>query len=448
MIKDLHQEVEEMMWRNYEACGRKATSPSCVYYAGKQWLWDSCAHAIIWATLARIYARLGQIDRAKKMMEIAKNEIRQLLRYQMEDGCIPQKIYHNTPLRWYDFERRLSKNKHRETHSSTTQTPIIAQAVEFIGDPEFTKEVFPKLEKFYTYLIEKRDPDKDGIISICDPFEGRDNSREYDFFYRKMKRLKFLNPFLIGYSNLKLKERYKKLDWDIEKIWEADLFNVEDLMFHCLFVDGMRSLRNLAELLGYREKAKIWEERANRHEDPVYKLCYDEEDKIFYSLDSKNQKIKRKTIASLFPIILENIPSEMLKALIEHLTNPDEFWTNYPIPTLAKSDPDFKADQILLTWGGPGAMITNFFIGKGLVRHGYLDIAQYIFDQNKGTVRQGLSKNCLNFLGLYYFFRHFRFLKKGFPEFFNPLTGQGLRVPNYGWDGLVIAFDEIIGQGK
>ena len=60
------------------------------------------------------------------------------------------------------------------------QPPVLAQAVEAVGDP-LAAEALPAVERYYRFLARERDPDGDGLISIIAQFEsGLDFSPAYD----------------------------------------------------------------------------------------------------------------------------------------------------------------------------------------------------------------------------------------------------------------------------
>lgn len=400
---DLKEKAEALLLKNYKLTGKRYIAPDGAFFHIHQWLWDSCFHTISCSELG--------------LKDLAKNEVTRLLGWQREDGWIPHLIYHGPVSKFFDLERRLYKKEHRKFHSSISQPPVLAQAVKAINEPDFTKEVLPALTKFYLYFKEKQDPDNDNLISICHPCEGgRDTSAEFDFFRWRIKRKNFLgfaDPILHYFGLFKLEWEYRKLNWDIGKIWQKNLFNVEDLMFNCVWAEGLR-------ILGQNDLA-------DKTEEAIYQLCWDEKDKIFYSLDAKNQKIRRKTISSLFPLILDNIPAKMRQSLVEHLTNKEEFWTEYPIPSLAKNDPEFSPAQgLYCNWQGPVWINMNWFIIKGLIKHGYREIAQEIAEKTYQMIE-----------------------KEGFREFYNSLTGQGLRWPtrNFSWSTLVITFPKILEEG-
>lgn len=404
---NLREEAKKLLLKNYSLTGSQYIAPDSSRYHTDQWLWDSCFHAIVCAELG--------------MKDLAKNEIERLLPWQSEDGWIPHQIYKKQHLKWptpSNLERLFYKNESRKFHSSITQPPVMAQAVEAIDDQEWTQKILPKLIKFYLYFIQKRDPDMDGLISICHPCEARDTAPDFDF------RRDF-NIIGFFFSLLKLERQYKKLDWDITEIWRKNLFNVEDLMFNCIWIDGLRSLSRLIMACGYeRKSAEYIKNLADMSEAAIYKLCWDEKDRVLRNLDSQNRQIKQLTISNLFPLILDNIPETMSKALIEHLQNPEEFWTPHPIPSVAKNNPAFDPDSgFYCNWRGPTWINMNWFIVRGLVKHGYHDIAGEIAEKTREMIE-----------------------REGFREFYNPLTGKGLRnsTKGFGWSTLVITFPKIL----
>lgn len=420
---NLQEKAKELILKNSALTGNKYIAPDASFFHEDQWLWDSCFHAIVCAELG--------------LKDLAKNEINRLLMWQKEEGWIPHQIYKSRKRKWFNLERLFYKKEHSRFHSSITHPPVIAQAVEAINDPEWTQKILPKLIKFYLYFLQKQDPDGNGLISVCHPCEtGRDTSVEFDCFRAHFKKCAPFDQLLFYLFLYNLEFNYKKLNWQIDKIWERNLINVEDLMFNCIWADGLGSLerlisaygsedlclglswKNIKELQEYIRKLKDETEKA------VYKQCWDEENQVFYSLDSKNQKIKRLTISSLFPLILDNIPEKMHRALVKHLKNPEEFWTPYPIPSLARNDPEFDPSHgFYCNWRGPTWINMNWFIIKGLQKHGYYEIAAEITRKTQEMVK-----------------------REGFREFYNPLTGQGLRqaTKGFGWSTLVITFPKII----
>jgi glycogen debranching enzyme len=120
------------------------------------------------------------------------------------------------------------------------------------------------------------------------------------------------------------------------------------------------------------------------------------------------------------PLILD-IDKKYVKPLVEeHLLNNKEFYLAYPIPTVARSEPSFlPAPPVIarepIIWRGPTWINTNWYLIKGLQRHGYDQEAQKLIERTVDLVKQS-----------------------GFREFFNPYTGEGYGAKSFSWSTLVV----------
>jgi len=101
-----------------------------------------------------------------------------------------------------------------------------------------------------------------------------------------------------------------------------------------------------------------------------------------------------------------------------------EFWTRYPIPSVAVDEPAFDPmyrSQAL--WRGPTWVNTNWYLYWGLRTHGYDDVASELATRTCDMVQRG-----------------------GMREFFNPFTAEGLGADSFGWSSLVL--DLLWAEGK
>lgn len=373
-----------------------------------QWLWDTGFHAIVLANFEP---------------EWAKNEIRNFLYGQWGDGFLPHIIFWGKKKRlphWAYIESALSI---RPRTSSITQPPILGVAVEAIynksKDKAFLEEVLPKLAAHHKWLLSERDNDNDFLISIISPNEsGMDELPVFQV--------------VAGYTGLdttKMHYTYRKGDFlnhryrfKSGKILEKDYFNVEELLFNVIFIESTRSIARLFRKIGNNGEADFFKHIANTSEKALLTKCWDKDDEIFYSLYSNNEKMaKVKTVACLAPLFLEGLKGKKLEALInKHLLDSEEFWTAYPVPSVAKNEKyyvphDTPLHQVKLLWRGPTWLSTNWLVIKGLEKHGYIDIANKIKKQTFKMVE-----------------------KYGFREYYNPETGEGYRRKNFGWSTLIL----------
>lgn len=427
------------------------TPPSSIHHF--QWLWDSCFHTIILS---------------KNYPEIAMKEIKTLLKsqdFQQDKGFVPHVIvWEKIPKRSFlDIE---SGNNPR--FSAYIQPPVIPISVKTIFDRTqnytFLEDVFERLVNYMEYLSTKRDPDKDGLISIIMSREsGLDCSPIYDIVHAKDNYPEFNYPDS-QITHFEILRKYRELGFDLEKIFEIDIFNVEDLLVNSIYYLALKSMADLSIVVGDRKLCEKYNELAFKIVNTVMKKCWDEEDKIFYSLSGKNEKkLRIKTIHSLMPIVMDELDEYMVKALVDHILNKNEFFSPYPIPTVAMDEDSFQSGDVewyrnlekrgLLwifevvskpffteifekffkifkrfnsvkdkkieyglrdLWRGQTWINTNWFIYLGLKRHGYNDIAKYI------------AKKSIELVSKY-----------GLREFYDSISGEGGGARKFGWSGLV-----------
>ena len=368
-----------------------------------QWFWDSCFHAIA----------LSHFD-----SDLAKNELRNLVSVQRQDGFIPHVIHWGSRLVAHIPARWQSRWALRPKTTALIQPPVLAQAVRKVAeqseDREFLAEMLDKVKRYYLWLRDNRDPDADNLISAISPYEtGMDQLPAYD------EALGLKNPSRLG---LHIADRLLDLknlsrNYRTEAIFKSDWFNVEDVLINCVYAQGLHDIAAMCEMVGDEASGKSFKRMAERTEEAVLSKCYDSEAGAFWSLASKSERpLKTMTVASLLPVILESIDQRRLERLVEgHLLNGSEFWLDYPVPSVARSEASFRPSGSLVIWRGPTWININWFLAKGLQRHGYEEAARTIALRSAELV-----------------------MKSGFREFYNPLTGEGYGAHGFGWSTLVV----------
>ena len=97
------------------------------------------------------------------------------------------------------------------------------------------------------------------------------------------------------------------------------------------------------------------------------------------------------------------------------MVDPDEFWMKYPVPSVARSEESFgPLTDTRYIWRGTTWINTNWFLCKGLLRHGKKKLYEKI-----------RAKTC-------------KLIEKhGFCEYYDPTTGEpGAAMRNFGWSTL------------
>lgn len=394
-------------YSSWKKTNYKFIAPASTEYT-YQWLWDTAFHAI---TLSNFDAKW------------AEEEIKNYLKGPGDDGFMPHTIFWGDKLilpHWVYIE---SKRSFRPRTSAITQPPAMGLAIEKVylkhRDKKFLKEVLPDLARHHRWLLENRDPDQDFLISIISPNEsGMDELPVFQ-----------VAAGYTGTDTVQTHYAFRKGDllnnsynFDSKKILQKDYFNVEELLFNTIFIESNRSLARLFLEIDEAYESQYFFEVALRSEKNLLTKCWDDQDEIFYSLSSKDEKkIKVKTVASLIPLFLDGLKGEKLDKLIaKHLLNPQEFWTNYPVPSVARSESyyvptDTPFHKVKLLWRGPTWINTNWLIVQGLRKHGHDVIA----DKIVGRMVEMMQK-------------------WGFREYYNPETGEGYRREDFGWSTLIV----------
>ena len=365
-----------------------------------QWFWDSCFHAIA----------LIHLD-----VELAKAELTTLLSAALPTGFVPHIIF-------WELEKRdefLSHNLVGRTspyYSSTIQPPILAYAVERVyratGDEAFLDSALPTLKAYYRWLKQNRDPDDDGLISIIQPEEsGVDCSPKYDedLHLEELSNEGFIRELR------KLYCAYEPLRGDDRRILQADLFSIEDVLVNSIYVFGLRAMARLME--GKEDNSEFVLE-ANRSRDALIEKCWDEDVGAFFDLSGiAERSVKVITVSSLMPLILEDLPRDIVRRLVDGLvTSPDHFWLPYPLPSVSASEPKFlPGNPHGFIWRGPTWMNTNWFLSHALRRHGYPELAGEIVAKSLKLIQGG-----------------------GFREYYNPYNGEGYGARDFGWSTIVL----------
>jgi hypothetical protein len=397
MTKDLSAKCKALLEANgVKEEGRIYTKPSPGCY-DFLWLWDSCFHALIWSyfDIQRVVQELEAVFAGQGL-----------------DGMLPHMIC---------FDKEKAKEKYHSPNggifklwnkrgtSNLTQPPVLGlilwKVYQRTKNKKILERFFDKTLLYYNALKTKRDPDKDGLISIIHPWEsGWDDSPRWDVVYG------LKNPSKDKLTQIKvyLIDNYWDMEWNIGRIAKKDIFNVESVDFNSIYLSGLNSLIKIAGLLKRKEKDELLE-GAKKTSNAIQGKMWHKDG--YYDLFGKDERIiDKKTPAMFFPMFAELSNEDQAKRLIE--TYKSEFLTDYPVPTIALSDPAFDPKRY---WRGTTWININWFVVQGFENYGFHKEAKNIFKKSNELIK-----------------------KSGFREYYNPLTGEGLGAKNFSWSALIL----------
>jgi hypothetical protein len=329
----------------------EAMTPSKIKYIGL-WLWDCAMHALA-------YRHMDP--------DLARNQIRVMLAQQLPNGMLPDAIYD---------EGIVTEISH-PIRAKVTKPPILAWAAlklhEFDPDPSFLQEIYVPLVRLNAWWFSMNDDDNDGIVQYSHPYSsGLDDSPLWDYG-----------------------------------------FPVESPDLNTYLCVQMGSLAVMAEALGMEDEALMWRRRASSIVRRMIEDMWDEERGLFWALHDE-KPIPVVTPFNLYPLWTGQLDEAKKKRLIEHLTNPQEFWDGCVIPTVARNDRHYDPDTM---WRGPVWANINYFFIEALNQVGEHELARVLRDKTLDMI--------VNHPSLY--------------EFYNAETGEPpLKAANiFGWTAAV-----------
>jgi glycogen debranching enzyme len=396
-------QVSLLMQKNRRSAGVYTyTVPSPEHYPF-QWLWDSCFHAII----------LSHFDTAQ-----AQDEIRSVLAKPLANGLIPHMIYWDTAYQTIKWGRELQGDVLSAAWgtngvSSITQPPLLATAVwrlhERTQEIGFLKEIYPVMRTYYLHLLTDRSFGAHGLLGIINPDEsGEDNSPRFDALQGLPDRHTPLENFNRRIARV---HEHVACNFDVQGCMRKH-FWIEDVSFNAITLRSLEAMAQIAREIGELSESITFTLCA--HQLRASMQLHMSSGYRYFSLQGERQeKILVETWGLFMPLYAGLLHKDQAKLLIEkHLLNTDKFFTHFPIPSVSYHEPSYTDNDL---WRGPTWIAINWFIYKGLIDYGYIDLARTLKKKTTELITQS-----------------------GFREFYNAQTGEGYGAHDFTWGGLVL----------
>jgi glycogen debranching enzyme len=288
---------------------REVMIPSKTQYIGA-WQWDSFFHALAYR----------YVDR-----RLAENQLRIMLDHQLEDGMIPDAIHDEGMV----TEMALPGS---DQVVPVTKPPLIAWTARLLyavlENRDFLSEIYEPLKRWAGWWFERNDDDRDGIVQYNHPYSsGLDDS----------------------------------------PLWDSGM-PVESPDINTYLVMSLDAMADIAGIIGYPEEGREWLRQADALTERMLDHFWDEREGLFWATKD-HHPLRVLTPVSLFPLLTGRLPKSIEDRLIRHLFEKREFWTAFPIPSVAKSDPRYDPQTM---WRGPTWVNINYLFIEGLERIGRL----------------------------------------------------------------------------
>lgn len=404
-----------------------------------QWLWDSSFHAI----------GLRHVDPAR-----AADELKSLLAGQWDNGMIPNMVHARADvlakrhakaagrafLEWRPLEAVKEARKAagmwlqdrflgfahdgKRRTSGITQPPIVAEAALAVAEKlgaeaghEFLAEVYPALRRHFDWIDRERV--KDGLMVIYHSWEsGTDNSPRFDPIYPQEP-----GRFKEWWFNLTKKlpaiRALKKNGWR-----SSERFAAKSADMNSYYSENLRALAEIARRVGRAGEAPELESRAESVRRNILEQLWDESRSGFRDLglvDGEWKRLPAATTMDFMPLYAGVLdPGDpRVGALVSQLTDPERFWTPYPLPTVSRQEPSFDPKGY---WRGTSWVNINYLLARGLIRYGRAAEARELIERTLAMIERG-----------------------GLREYYDPNTAEGQRGKDFGWtSALVIELDAML----
>lgn len=317
--------------------------------------------------------------------ELAKNEVRALFDYQAANGMIP------------DF---VSRNK-KGNNWRDTKPPLAAWAVlniyEATGDEAFVAEMFDKLYTYHRWWYTDRDHDRNGICEygstdgtlIAAAWEsGMDNGVRFD-------------------DAVMLKN-------EPENAWSM---NQENICLNSFLYAEKGYLAQMADMLDKQELARQLRQEAEKLKQHIQTRMFDPETGFFYDTRLESGDfIKVMGAECWLPLWAGIATPEQARQVMEKMLDPEKFNTTVPLGTLDVSHLRLRPTRGY--WRGPVWIDQVYFGIQGLRNYGYDREADQLLEKYLHNAQGLLTDGPIH-------------------ENYNPLTGETLNCPNFGWSSAM-----------
>jgi hypothetical protein len=192
------------------------------------------------------------------------------------------------------------------------------EALDAIHPDKATKKaVLMAMQRYVKWLANNRDPEGSGLTDIVNHFEaGQEFSRRYTVVDDKADRaIEFTEQFRLKGIDASV-FRYRMVKW----------------------------LYKVAEEIQEKAMANRFQAEAEVILDTIRKKMWDEKAGLFMDLDPDNRrKTNVKAAVGFYPLATDIPNQKQVDRMLDTLSDREEFWTKFPVPSIAMSDSTFDA---------------------------------------------------------------------------------------------------------
>ncbi|MEY4740042.1 MAG: hypothetical protein RLZZ05_1426 [Bacteroidota bacterium] len=236
----------------------------------------------------------------------------------------------------------------------------------------FLQEVYNELLSWNRWRAANRDIDG-YLVHGTDPYDLGGNKSRSATESGKMKAAKWESGM------------------DNSPMWDDASFDsvnhrmlMADVGLMSLYIADCQSLSEIAAILGNASDAKELTERANKYSKKLETL-WDDQFGLYLNKDLVTGKPSYRLTPTLFYPLLTKVPSleQASRMMKEHFYNPNEFWGEYILPSVARNDKAFKDNHY---WRGRIWAPLNFLVYLGMRNYDIPDAKKDLVEKSKALL--------------------------------------------------------------
>lgn len=376
-------------------------------YDGNVWDWDT-----YWS----VYGFLNLADNFEsketkaQLIRHAKGNVENFMDHQLADGYIPMMI------EVADWPEPYLNMKHKEGVQMNMHKPFLCSQItlisDYLDDYSWCEQYYHQLEKYFACYDQNYYCENCGLYVWCDDIMiGMDN-----------------DPATFGRPK----------------------FSTANIFLNSFMCQELEAMAKISEKYEKVQQAKVYREKREQLIAAIQAECWDTRDKFFYSVDVdiktrkfdwfheglgvfwKTLPIKVRVWSGFIPMYVGIATKEQAAEMVKHIFDQDTFYSEFGVTTLAKDEKmfDLSVTNNPSNWLGPIWLIANYVIFAGLLKYGYREEAEKIYE---GTLR--LLGNDLEKTGSLH-------------EYYNPFDGSPIMNAGFiNWNVLALNMrDELAGK--
>ena len=106
---------------------------------------------------------------------------------------------------------------------------------------------------------------------------------------------------------------------------------------------------------------------------------------MYYNRSTRDMTLNKRMSPTLFYPLLAQAPdsTQARRMIEEHLTNPDEFWGEWVIPSSPRNDPSFRDNEY---WRGRIWAPLNFLVYMGIRNYDFPEVRKELADKSESLL--------------------------------------------------------------